>query len=229
MTLGEWYGFEDCLAMPINISGVYVVRNTLNGKEYVGKGIDVRRRLLVHSRSTSSTMYIHRAVRKFGIANFKYCVYLLGETSELPELEQLLIAERNTMAPSGYNLTKGGEGTVGRVYSAETRAKIGAKSLGRVISAEGRARANANLLRDCGNRSQGVSLNLKGFQRTFQSNADLAKYLQIDPTLVLHWKRGIRKFPAEKWDNLNGELVKVCKKAATHTLVDVENHLKFTN
>ena len=57
---------------------------------------------------------IHRAMRKYGIENFKLEILAVINTSDWSEvnaLEQKFITERNTMAPNGYNLTLGGEGT----------------------------------------------------------------------------------------------------------------------
>jgi group I intron endonuclease len=105
---------------------IYLITNTSNGKKYVGQTVQSgRRRFLSHKRSAfkyQSSLPIHRAIRKYGIDNFRYEV--LEECNSMDDLnsaESRWILELDTFGPNGYNCTTGGEGFI---VSDETRQKI---------------------------------------------------------------------------------------------------------
>ena len=67
-------------------------------------------------------MLIVRAIRKYGAKNFR--VNLLGEYDTVKRAlvsEQYYINKLNCRAPNGYNLTDGGEGVFGLVWTPEMR------------------------------------------------------------------------------------------------------------
>lgn len=79
---------------------------------------------------------LHAAIRKYGVASFSVSSMVsvlegVGRDA-LCEIERLLIAQENTMAPAGYNMTPGGDGlpkgetnpNFGAVRSEKTRAKL---------------------------------------------------------------------------------------------------------
>lgn len=69
--------------------------------------------------------YISNAIHKYGWENFKQEIIIDDVPEEdLSNLETSYIDVENTMAPAGYNLTKGGEGTSGYKHSEETIRKI---------------------------------------------------------------------------------------------------------
>jgi group I intron endonuclease len=76
-----------------------------------------------------SPCYIHRAIAKYGGKAFS--LQVLAETSsknDANEKESLFIAQFNTVAPHGYNLTLGGESVE---MSPKTRKRISETLLGR--------------------------------------------------------------------------------------------------
>lgn len=86
----------------------YRIINKINGKEYIGITIDFERRMKQHQNQKSNSL-IHKATLKYGKENFIYEI-LACELSveEAEKMEIDLIKERNTLAPNGYNLAKGG-------------------------------------------------------------------------------------------------------------------------
>ena len=100
-----------------------------NGKSYHGiTTLSVNRRMTGHKTAArnGSTYPLHAAIRKYGFENFK--VEMLDTSVDLEELHQLeieAIARDNTLAPNGYNLTAGGEGTKNHNVSDAHRASIG--------------------------------------------------------------------------------------------------------
>ena len=114
---------------------VYLARNRVNGKQYVGKTSKTLSRRRKHHECLArgkSSHYFHCALRKYGYENFEWLTLATSEDSnELHSLEQEYISLFNTLAPNGYNLTKGGDGTPGWHHSSETKAKQSASQLGR--------------------------------------------------------------------------------------------------
>jgi group I intron endonuclease len=87
-----------------------------NGKSYLGITVNApEKRWGGHAASAKkdSLLAIHCAIRKYGWDNFKKEVLVEGSTAYIKELEVKAILAFNTLAPFGYNLTKGGDGVVG--------------------------------------------------------------------------------------------------------------------
>ena len=103
-----------------NIYGyIYLTINLVNVKKYIGR----------HNKKKLDTFYIgsgkyfKKAVKKYGRDSFingiiEYCESI----EELKRREEYWISYYKTIIPSGYNLTKGGEGVSG--YSPTKEAKI---------------------------------------------------------------------------------------------------------
>jgi group I intron endonuclease len=106
------------------VYAIYIITNILNGMQYIGITNDLSRRWARH-RGANEDQFIHRAIKKHGVNNFVFTHFADAFTVESAKiLERMLIAEHNTLAPCGYNLTAGGDGTFGRKHSEETKAKI---------------------------------------------------------------------------------------------------------
>lgn len=95
-----------------------------------------------------STHIIHRAMRKYGANNFR--VELLTQCVSLDEAktcERAMIASHSTYyrAGSGYNMTIGGEGSIGLKHSEETKRKIRQITTGKKASLEARAKMSSAL------------------------------------------------------------------------------------
>lgn len=98
---------------------LYVAQCSANGKQYVGittRGYRARwTRHVVDARNGSQTAF-HKAIRKHGSDAFQLAVLCKPQTLErLKQAEVWAIEKLNTLAPRGYNLTRGGDGTFGAV------------------------------------------------------------------------------------------------------------------
>lgn len=103
---------------------IYIITNIVNAKQYIGITNDLARRWSRH-RGANEGQFIHRAIKKHGVSNFVFTHFADAFDAESAKvLERMLIAEHNTLAPHGYNLTAGGDGTFGKKLSAETKEKI---------------------------------------------------------------------------------------------------------
>lgn len=133
---------EDCFNAP-KCAGIYLIRNKINGKCYIGQSIKLRKRLLDHFNHYLSNRYsnilLYKAFKKYGIENFeliilhKFIEALSYRTkSKLDELEKKYIKQYNSYGESGYNATIGGDyGVFGLIQTDKTK---------EVISSKGRAR-----------------------------------------------------------------------------------------
>lgn len=129
--VGDWIPLLDWTRLP-SVGGLYVIRNIVNGKEYVGKSVNVHRRMSDHVNMPYPDKYLYRSISKHGLANFECCLHVeVSDETHCLELEVLLIAERNSFVPHGFNLTRGGEGATGWKPSEEARENMRKGQLGR--------------------------------------------------------------------------------------------------
>lgn len=96
-----------------------------NGKCYIGMSeqrFNDRWRAHKKMAKRGSPLLIHRAIRKYGEPVVQIIGEGLGRDAAMA-LEVEAIAAFNTKAPAGYNLTDGGEGTVGWFDAADEDAQ----------------------------------------------------------------------------------------------------------
>lgn len=114
---------------------IYLVKNNNNGKRYVGftsKTIEARWKKHKHDAGIGRKTLLSNAIRKHGEQCFS--IEQLTSSSDLQEardkLEEHYIRANNShyIDGHGYNMTYGGEGTIGHKHSDETKAKIVAKN-----------------------------------------------------------------------------------------------------
>lgn len=88
---------------------IYQITNLINNKAYIGQTNNITKRWANHKCCNSPHMTIAKAIAEYGVENFKFEVLLKDLTpEEADELEILLIKEKNTLVPNGYNVFKGG-------------------------------------------------------------------------------------------------------------------------
>jgi group I intron endonuclease len=122
---------------------VYKISNKKDGKVYIGiTSQSLERRVQQHlfcvRQGVNSKLY--NAIRKHGISSFKIDpIDKAVGLEELKYLEQMYIADYDSYR-SGYNLTLGGEGTIGYVPTEETRRKLAELRVGWKHSEETKAK-----------------------------------------------------------------------------------------
>lgn len=90
--------------------GIYLIENLINGKKYVGQSIEIEKRWKNHLsafKNTKEKVYkypLYRAIRKYGINNFRFSV--LEQCKEM-ELNNREIYWVQKLKPE-YNQTLGG-------------------------------------------------------------------------------------------------------------------------
>ena len=111
-----------CETFPANCCGIYLIRNLINNKIYIGQSVDIKRRIQEHLRSAQPDKYsikslkdskthIHLAMQKYGINNFSVdIIELTNDRKQLDDLEKKWILLLRSNNPNiGYNETIGGQ------------------------------------------------------------------------------------------------------------------------
>jgi group I intron endonuclease len=108
---------------------IYVMRNKITGKRYVGyTSLRIKIRLDHHREQANrhgSCKLLYSSIRKHGIHNFtikklQNCAGLAAAG----KAERYWAAKLETFGPKGYNLTSGGEGARDIVFTPERRAMM---------------------------------------------------------------------------------------------------------
>ena len=164
---------------------VYLIRNTVDGKCYVGqtRKKKVEKRWQSYTSPKGGHGVIGRAIKCHGLDKFEFSVICELPNDELNDREIREIADRNTIVPNGYNLQAGGlsgpqheetkrkislanTGKPGKIPSAETRAKISAAHMG-----QKRTEAQKQKMKESNKKSKKIDqYTLEGvFMRTWDS------------------------------------------------------------
>ena len=105
---------------------VYLILNKVNGKRYVGQTVQpLKKRFDKHAKC--NTTLIGKAIQKYGRENF-YCgvIKTCASKAEMDYWEKHFIVALKSKVPYGYNMTDGGEGTIGLEFTPEHRAHLSA-------------------------------------------------------------------------------------------------------
>lgn len=125
---------DEILRKVPNIPGIYIIKNNINGKCYIGQSFKLKKRLLAHINNYSANRYpdilLYRAFDKYGIDNFSFGLLYVVDfqyngkewlKTHLDELEKNYIQEYNSYI-NGYNQTLGGDvGVLGFKHTEETK------------------------------------------------------------------------------------------------------------
>jgi len=129
--------------METKLAIIYLVRLHAGGK-YVGvttRGIEKRWNQHCSTANGGEGYLLHNGIREYGIAAFTieelYRSTDIEHTLKVKENE-FIVEHKTHVSEGGYNLTMGGEGSIGHVHSAEARQKMSVSKMGHVHSAEAR-------------------------------------------------------------------------------------------
>lgn len=173
------------------ICGVYLLRNLINNKVYVGQSINIYYRWNQHKYNALNNKlddYLHRAIRKYGWENFSKEIIEECSPEELNEKEIFYIQLYDSYAKNkeshGYNETIGGEGVRGFHHSDET------KNLLSQIEVTENTRLK---MRESNKRKKPIICEGK----IFSCIAECADYYCVDQYKMAHWVSGRREIPKE--------------------------------
>ena len=121
---------------------IYLIKNLVNNKLYVGKAANVRQRWNVHkskARQVNFKYPLHHAISKYGIENFSITIlYSYELEADSLERERQLISQFKIDGYCLYNITDGGEGTSGWKASDATKKKMSVAASGKEFTEEHR-------------------------------------------------------------------------------------------
>jgi|SRR5208282_715500 len=125
---------------------VYLIRNRVNGKCYVGQTVQtLEQRWYLHAKAArgGSRLPIHCAIRKYGPTAFNVSLLSCANSKEeLDALERRFIVQHDSRTPNGYNCTAGGRGFSGR-HSEATKQRMRQSHLGSNITLAARKKSSA--------------------------------------------------------------------------------------
>lgn len=116
---------------------IYKATNKINNKIYIGQttvGLKIRKSA---HENTHTGYYFDKAIKKYGKNNFRWgIIECYDSKEEMDEMEFHYIKQYDSFGKNGYNLTYGGEGSVGWSPSITTRQKISASKKGKCTDSE---------------------------------------------------------------------------------------------
>jgi group I intron endonuclease len=141
-----------------NVFGkIYRITNLINGKVYIGQAINKNSncRFYQHvsaskrSNCDSYNTRLSRTIRKYGREQFISEIICFCDSKESMDIAEVeLIKSYSSRNHSfGYNISAGGDGTVGVIPSNETRRKQSLSHLGHSPSAETRSKMSLSRMR----------------------------------------------------------------------------------
>jgi len=121
--------------MPMSKIWYIYCHTTPNGKRYIGQTSKTPEKRWSNGNNYRSCRYFNRAISKYGWDNIKHEILCLCHSKKIANLfESHYIKKFDSNNPMhGYNLTTGGEGTPGVVFSQETIEKFRLRSQKRGI------------------------------------------------------------------------------------------------
>lgn len=99
--------------MKSKFCGIYLIRNNLNEKLYIGQSKNIFARWSEHVRKSfnvdKDNSILHKAFKKYDISNFLFQIIEICDESELDEKEKFYI-NLYQATKDNYNITSGGKG-----------------------------------------------------------------------------------------------------------------------
>nr|YP_008081986.1 GIY-YIG endonuclease family protein [Rhizoctonia solani]AGK45362.1 GIY-YIG endonuclease family protein [Rhizoctonia solani] len=169
-------------------SGVYCFFNNVNGKFYIGSGVELSRRINLYLQNSwldkHTNMLIVKAINKYGIDNFSLFIVEFCDVDDLLSRETFFIT---TTSPD-YNIFKIAGSPLGFKHAPESILKIREAALGRTFSQETLERMSEAAKNRFQSGQPGSSLSVLDLQTgtttEFQSIAEAARRLGLNRCAV---------------------------------------------
>lgn len=87
---------------------IYVIKNDINNKVYIGQSTNPKERFKAHCQIKDKDIYFDKIIHKYGKEHFWYEI-LESSVENYNEREQYWINYYNSMIPTGYNISPGGD------------------------------------------------------------------------------------------------------------------------
>jgi group I intron endonuclease len=110
--------------------GIYCIENVVNGKKYIGQSINIEVRWKTHGLNTGKggCTALQNAWNEYGSENFRFYVLHECGQDDLDKMEIYYIElEKTTLPEYGYNIKRGGSGTITENKKTAYKNMIGRK------------------------------------------------------------------------------------------------------
>ena len=113
---------------------IYIIKNDINSKVYVGQAINVKQRFQNHCKPSSSqdNDLVSRAIQKYGRNHFWYEI-LESQIENYDQREKYWISYYNCIRPNGYNISEGGNYPPVQKGTHHPESKLTGKQLNELI------------------------------------------------------------------------------------------------
>lgn len=121
---------------------IYRFTNIVNGKMYIGKTFDIKRRVKDHLSNRGNTKIFSKAIKKYERDSFDVDILCKIRSNDIEHLNivlsslEIFFIRKYKTKELGYNCTEGGEGQRGNLHTESTKQKISNKLKGRKLSKE---------------------------------------------------------------------------------------------
>ena len=176
-------------------SGIYQVRNLVNGKIYIGSAVSLNSRKSSHFTSLEKQKHrndhLQKSFNKHGKENFVFEVLFTCSKEDLIRLEQYHI---NNYKPN-YNISPTAGSQMGFKFSEESKRKMSESRKGAIQSDEIRNKiSNANKGRPAANRKPVYQLTLDGqIVREHNSIMAAALFMGLSVRSINYCIKGLSK------------------------------------
>lgn len=168
-----------------NTSGIYIIRNLINNKVYIGSAKNIRTRINIHKHYLNNNKHHSK---KLQYSYNKYYGNFLVSILEKTSIENLIIREQywinyfqSYKQEYGFNILKTAGNSIGYKCSEETKKKIGNANRGRkIIFTESHLK---NLAKNRYHRKIKVIFN--NYEKDFNCIDDLVNELNISKSTVM--------------------------------------------
>ena len=190
----------------MNIYSIYKATNKINDKVYIGFDSNWPSRKNKHKQlSSTNKQSLYSAIRKYGWKNFEWeVIYQSKDNQHCLNIMEPYFIEKYNSYKNGYNMTTGGDGSIGYKHTDEMKKHISEKRKGICIPHSTETRKK-------------ISLSKKGKKFSEETKSKLGKkYYIVYPNGNKIEVRNLNKFCRE--NNLDcGHMVSIAKgKRKTH-------------
>jgi len=139
------------------VTGIYCIENTVNSKKYIGKAVNIELRWTTHRRSLNANKHYNKhlqgAWNVYGSESFSFYVIELCDKQSLDARERHYIQAFESLI-NGYNMTLGGDGSLGRKHTQKARKRMSDLYMGKIFSQETKERISKSRIgKYCGDQS----------------------------------------------------------------------------
>ena len=193
---------------------IYILKNTINGKTYVGQAICLSNKGFIHGRfgrwkthlreakqATEGCWALNNSINKHGSENFTVRLLKTCLREDMNRWEQHYIKKYDSMYPNGYNIRSGGSN--GKHCDA-SREKMRQKKLGKNNHNYGKPRTE-EARKNISEAKKGEKHHFYGKHLTYEHKLNLSKSHKTSdlPMYMVHLDARPKQYQAEGYAIIN--------------------------